>query len=256
MVLMKSVRVVLLLLISTLCPAVIHAAADGPQTTFYRANSLYAEGRYAEAAEAYEQLAASGYDGGNLRFNLANAHFKLGDLGSAVLNFERAERWIPGDPDLDANLAFARSLTGAEVCQAPLWTRTLFPFATRSSAWALALWASALLTLIFGALAVGRLVDAKGRGFSLAVVALGLALFAVSASLVYRVSQIDIPDRAVVIASGETAVRFEPAVDGTAHYVVPQGTSVRVSDLRDGWTLVSRCDGRRGWIESRAIATL
>jgi tetratricopeptide (TPR) repeat protein len=69
----------------------------------------------ARAAQLY-RLAAGGFqalvDGGvynaGLEYDLGNSHFRLGDLGRAVLHYRRAERLAPGDARVDANLRYAR----------------------------------------------------------------------------------------------------------------------------------------------------
>src|SRR5262249_14350429 len=49
-------------------------AAETPQAIFFRANGLYAEGRYAEAAGEYERLLADGVASASTYFNLGNAY--------------------------------------------------------------------------------------------------------------------------------------------------------------------------------------
>src|SRR5262249_59285760 len=132
------------------------APAESPKTVFFRGNSLYSEERYAEAAAQYEQILGEGLASGSLYFNLGNAYFKAGDVGRAMLNYERARRLMPGDPDLVANLAYASSL--ADVSEdVPLWARLLFPLAGRFSTDALLVAASGLYALLIGLLIVAPL---------------------------------------------------------------------------------------------------
>jgi tetratricopeptide (TPR) repeat protein len=79
--------------------------------TMLTASQLYEAGQYAQAAQAYQQLVDQGFADGALYYNLANAHFKQGDYGRAVLNYLRAERLDPRDPDVQANLELARAQT-------------------------------------------------------------------------------------------------------------------------------------------------
>ena len=72
------------------------AAPTTPQTAFFRANTLYTQGQYAKAIEAYEAVLQSGLVSGNLYFNLGNSYFKAGQVGRAILNYERARR--PSSP--------------------------------------------------------------------------------------------------------------------------------------------------------------
>src|SRR6185295_10109743 len=85
-------------------------AAESPNAVFFRANGLYGQERYAEAAAGYEQVLAGGYESGHLYFNLGNAYMKSNDVGHAFRNYARALRLMPRYADLHANRTFTRSL--------------------------------------------------------------------------------------------------------------------------------------------------
>src|SRR5262249_51298460 len=185
------------------------APAESPKTVFFRGNSLYSEERYAEAAAQYEQILNDGLASGNVYFNLGNAYFKAGDVGRAILAYERARRLIPGDPDLMANLGYAPSLAGAAE-EPSVWQRLLFPVAGRFSSDALLLAASTLWALLVALLIAARLVGAMARGARVAAVVSVVALAAVLPSLAYRLATVDLPTRAVVVSKADATVRFEP----------------------------------------------
>jgi tetratricopeptide (TPR) repeat protein len=232
------------------------APASNPQTVFFKANAHYHEGAYEEAVKDYNALVDSGMESGNLYFNLGNAYFKLGDVGKAIVNYERAERLIPADPDLAANLSYARSLTGAEPCEVPFWRRAAFPLRGRMSTTTLAWWVSGLCTLTFAALILQRLVRLPGR--SVLYVAGGFAslTFVALLSLADQLVVDEWQQHAVVVGAKETAARFEPAADGTVHFTLPEGTEVQVTEEREGWLQIARCDGRRGWVPAAALDSL
>ena len=50
-----------------------------------------------------------GIENGRLFYNIGNIYFRLGDTGKAILNYRRAERFIPNDVNLQQNLNYARS---------------------------------------------------------------------------------------------------------------------------------------------------
>ena len=232
------------------------AAPTTPQTAFFHANTLYTQGQYAEAVEAYEAVLQSGFVSGNLYFNLGNSYFKAGRVGKAILNYERARRFLPSDPDLEANLRFAHSLTDAEVCQPPLWQRLVFPLAHRVATDQLVWLTSAAYTLLFGVFAVYRLWPRQPQWLLSVGWGVTACLVVITLSLVQQLRTSDWQRHAVVLKQEDTPVRFEPAVSGTVHFSVPQGTRVRVLDVREGWWQVARCDGRRGWVEKDVLEEL
>jgi len=83
-------------------------AAD-TASDFSAANELYAEGKFADAAAAYEKILQTGGQSAPLWFNRGNAEFKAGHLGQAIAAYRRAELLAPRDQELRANLAFVRT---------------------------------------------------------------------------------------------------------------------------------------------------
>lgn len=99
--LVVSFLTLLLLPMATAFAADISAGFDS-------ANKLYEEGKFSDAASAYESLVQSGSVSSALYFNLGNAYFKSGQLGRAVAAYRNAERLSPRDAEVRANLQFVR----------------------------------------------------------------------------------------------------------------------------------------------------
>ena len=81
---------------------------------FYQANAAYKESKYDRAIENYEKLIKSGLESPNLYYNLGNSYFKKGEAGKAIVNYERAKRFIPNDSDLKSNYDYAHSSLNLE----------------------------------------------------------------------------------------------------------------------------------------------
>jgi len=100
----------LLVTVITLSP--VNAQIDrerDPGYIFYKANAFYEDGKYDDAIKVYSGLIDQGLESGNLYYNMGNSYFKKGELGKAILNYERAKKLIPGDSDLKANYDFVLS---------------------------------------------------------------------------------------------------------------------------------------------------
>jgi tetratricopeptide (TPR) repeat protein len=229
--------------------------AEGPAAAFFRGNALYAGERYAEAAAEYERVRAGGRESGHLYFNLGNAYVKAGQLGRAILNYERARRLLPRDPDVEANLGYARELSG-EPRGEPSLLRLLFPFAVHFTSDELLLGASVAWTLVALLLVLGRLVPRTRVGARRAAVGAAAVLVLLGASAAFRLVTVDLPPYAIVVTADEATVRFEPSADGTRHFGAKPGALLRLLAARQGWAQVARGDGRRGWVEREALAEL
>jgi tetratricopeptide (TPR) repeat protein len=231
------------------------AVGEGPSALFIRANGLYGNERYAEAAATYEQILAGGVESGAVQFNLGNAYLKAGDVGRAVLAYERARRLVPADPDLVANLAFARDLAH-DVAEPSLIERLVFPLAARASTATLATGGAVAWWTIWLALAAGALAPAAAsitRAVAIAV-AVGGAIAASSGA--HRWWTLERPAIGVVVGRDDVTVRAEPTPNATALFVAKPGTVLQVERTRERASLVTSRDGRRGWVESATLATL
>ncbi len=76
-----------------------------------QAGEYYRNGEFDNAIKIYEELKSEGYEGTSLYFNLANSYYRIGQLGYAILNYERALKLSPSDEDVKHNLAFANLST-------------------------------------------------------------------------------------------------------------------------------------------------
>ena len=88
---------------------------------FSAANKLYAEGKFADAADAYEKILQAGAASPALLFNSANAEFKAGHLGKAIAAYRQAELLSPRDAELRANLAFVRNQVQGATLRESRW---------------------------------------------------------------------------------------------------------------------------------------
>lgn len=87
-------------------------ASDYKDQTLETANTLFRSATnstmYTEAAQQYEYLVKEeGIQNGHLFYNIGNSWFMAGDTGRAILNYRRAEQYLPNDPDVRHNLQTA-----------------------------------------------------------------------------------------------------------------------------------------------------
>ena len=83
---------------------------NDPKEIFHKANRFYDSGDYANAILANLAILETGRQSGNLYYNLGNSYLKKGQIGKAVLNYDRARLFMPRDGALLANLRYAKSL--------------------------------------------------------------------------------------------------------------------------------------------------
>ncbi|HUJ71354.1 MAG TPA: SH3 domain-containing protein [Verrucomicrobiae bacterium] len=227
------------------------AAMAAPIDDFRAANQLYDAEKFAEAAAAYEKIEPKT---AHVYYNLGNAWFRQNKLGPAVLNYERARKLAPRDPDILANLKFAQQRLGVDEVNTPPRAVQRFLRAVIGSRTTTEWSAYELAALWLSVLAIGAWVYFPRMRTGLLVMAVaGLAGFAVSTfALSYQVINDHTAPEAVLVANGAEA-RFAPIPDSTIHFRLAEGTEVVIREDRGQWVLVERADGQQGWVKSEAV---
>ena len=106
-------RILMILLpVLIIAPCAVKAKIDqSAQEEFFEANRAYKNDQFQKAVDGYLKLIENGFENGHIYYNLGNAYYRIGDLGRAILFFERARLLIPRDDDLIFNLSHARNQT-------------------------------------------------------------------------------------------------------------------------------------------------
>ncbi len=74
-----------------------------------------AQASFEAAADRFAQLIGDGAVNGALHYNLANACLQAGQTGRSILHYRVAQRLLPGDPKVDRNLDYARTLRKSRI---------------------------------------------------------------------------------------------------------------------------------------------
>jgi tetratricopeptide (TPR) repeat protein len=98
----------------------ILSAAPAPQQQFEKANQLYRQKQYSEAAGIYQQLINEGYHQPQLFFNAGNAWYKANKTGLAIYNYEKALAKDPFNKSAIHNLSVANQRVEGYVNDLPL----------------------------------------------------------------------------------------------------------------------------------------
>jgi tetratricopeptide (TPR) repeat protein len=237
----RLLRVVALALLALLSPLLSQAEISA--TDFEAANKLYEEGKFSEAATAYAKLLQTGQTSAALYFNLGNAFFRSGQIGRAVAAYRLAGQITPRDPDVRANLQFARNQTQGPTLSPNRWQRWLGRLTlnewTVLAACALWLWLVLLAVLQWRP---GLRPALRGYAVALAIAALSLCALAGAAFYQARVSRV-----AIVIAK-EADVRNGPLAESKTAFTAHDGAELRVLDQKDEWLEVSAGPREVGWL--------
>lgn len=219
---------------------------------FEEANRSFETGDYSAAIEGYRGLLSEGLESAAVWFNLGNAHFKNGDYGLGIHCYLRAQRLAPRDPDIRANLRFARKeVAGAFAPETVGWEVFFRYLSPREWTW---------LTALSGCLMFGLLAARERFAGSRLVLTWPLRLAAVLAV----VSAVACPwahvvwadQGAAVVVADRLDVRYGPMMDSKPAYQLKDGEEVRMIGQKDEWRQIRNTSGQVGWVALESLQTL
>jgi tetratricopeptide (TPR) repeat protein len=221
-----------------------------------QAGALYRSGEFDNAIKIYEGLRSVGYEGTSLYFNLANSYYRIGQLGYAILNYERALKLSPSDEDVKHNLAFANLSTIDRIQPLPTfflfqWWESILSSLTVNGWTYLAYFFFILLIILivlyFFAKTIfqQKLILFSGLGI--------LAIFLIAVSLL--IVKINREENIIesVVTEQSITVKTSPDLKSTDAFVIHEGLKVNIEDRIDNWVKIRLADGKVGWINSDSI---
>jgi tetratricopeptide (TPR) repeat protein len=218
---------------------------------FAAANKLYAEGKFAGAATAYETMLGKKALSSSLLFNYGNAEFKSGNLGKAIAAFRRAKLLAPRDSEIRANLNFVRNQIQGSTVRESRWQNWLGNFSLNE--WTnfavIAFWVTFIL---LAARQIRPALVPKFRGATNALILLMIILISIFAVQ----SANHFSNQTAIIISPQAEVRSGPFDDAQNAFAVHDGAELRVLDCHDDWVQVADSTGKTGWLQTKQVEIL
>jgi tetratricopeptide (TPR) repeat protein len=227
-------------------------AAAGAADAFEQANRLYEQGRYADAIEAYRALLAGGTASPAVYFNLGNSFFKSGQVGRAIVHYRLAQEQAPRDPDVRANLQFARNtVQGGNPAQPGHWSRWLSRLTLDEGA---AITAAAFW-LWLGLLTLGQLRPSVRKflhGPARLAGSCAVLLITCTGMLWWEQRR----GSTAVVTVPEAAVHFGPLDESQTAFTARDGRELTVTDHQGDWVQVTDAARRSGWLKRDQVVLL
>ena len=252
----KEMKSFLLLIALLLSPQLLTPANA---VTKAEADSAYIRGQYQQAINDYEALLKQGASA-EIYYNLGNAYYRTENITRAVLNYERALLFSPGDRDIRFNLQLAQSKTIDKIIPESemffvTWYHALVNLMSIDGWARTALVLLALVIVLSLAYLFSERIWLRKLGF-FAGLAL-LVLFVLSNIFAWQQKQNLVHRKGAIVMEPSVTVKSTPAKNGTDLFILHEGTKVTVTDATmKGWKEIRLADGKEGWIESNKLETI
>jgi len=218
-----------------------------------RANDLYANNNYQEAADIYESIHQAGLKNGYLYYNLGNTYIRLGKTGSAILNYIRAYKLIPRDENLQANLNFAIQQT-----------RDKIPLPEQSSLSTLFFWVNDLslsenLKMIFSVNIIFWLTLIawfyfRSKTFRLIRNLFFYILLFGIVSVIVKLN-LEIGSKTGVVIVNKVSVKSGLDSSNATLFELHEGALVKITEERKNWFEIRLNEKQKGWVPMDTLGT-
>ena len=220
--------------------------------SFYKANAAYEKGKFDDAVKGYRAALDTGFESGNIYYNLGNAYFKKGEIAKAILNYKRAQRFIPQDADLKSNLGYARSVTEQQAMpKANLFIKAAINIIKDLSINKLVAFLTAVYLLIFLLAVVLLFARGASRYIKVPLIACSVIFILSLTGFSVKINHMNQPW--AVILDKEVEVKYEPFDSATTYFKLFQGNEALLLKISNEWAFIKRPDGKSGWIKASGI---
>ncbi|PSL35456.1 SH3 domain-containing protein [Chitinophaga ginsengisoli] len=239
---------------------VYNVSAAGPvqQQQFDKANQLYKEKQYTEAAGIYQQLIDEGYYQPQLFMNAGNAYYKANRTGLAIYNYEKALEKDPFNKSVIHNLSVANQRVEGYVNDLPLlffqqWWLHIQHFHSPNG-WAMG--AVIFFWLLIAGVIALLLIPAFKPALLRWVTGVATVLFFFYLTIGISTYVIANGHHEGIIMGSAVKVKAAPDQESKDMFELHEGVKVQVTDATQEYCKILLPDGKTGWLACAEIRRL
>ena len=254
---MKSNRLLsgLAILIWLIVPIILYGD-DGQHATFEQGNNYYAKGQFKEALKVYQQLIDKGYASPALFFNTGNTEYKLGEIPSALLYYEKARKLAPTDDDINFNIKFTNLKITDKIDEVPefflaRWWQKFILGISISGLSVLSILFVLLASVVLIIYFFTGSVNVKKMSFYVSVILFLAGIFAVFISAKQEGYFND--HKQGIIFDAAVSVKNAPMTNSGTLFILHEGTKVNILESNNDWLKIRLANGNQGWVKINSV---
>ncbi|MBR0122823.1 MAG: tetratricopeptide repeat protein [Bacteroidales bacterium] len=244
------------LLISMLLLMSFCAFSQNSEDLFLKGVEFYQQAQYSDAVNAFQQLYDENPDVFEVCYNLGNSYYKLNDMPSAILYYERAKRLEPNNQDVIYNLNLANNRIIDKIESVPemfydRWWQSVLHFFTPDG-WCIA-GIVLFVILCAGLVAMFVMRQLKFRKLFFWISVVAFVLFVFSFIVSFSIKRDLVRDNEGVVFAATVTAKSSPSDNSVDLFVIHRGLKVDVTDNVGEWIEIRLSNGKIGWIHKADV---
>jgi tetratricopeptide (TPR) repeat protein len=214
-------------------------------------NAAYSHDNLNKAITFYSGFLNEGYESAEAYYNLGNCYYRQNDMAKAILNYEKALKLAPSDPDIQFNLQLANQKTTDRILSdSPMFFTNKwknFVNTLSEKGWAMLSILFLILSLtLFALYLTGRILILRQFSFWFGIVFIALSF---SSFLLARTQYnlLTTHNTGIIITPGVT-VRAAPNETSLQLFLIHEGAKVWVLKTEGAYLEVKLANGNQGWM--------
>jgi tetratricopeptide (TPR) repeat protein len=250
----KWVKIFVLFIVGFILTSTVTASVF--DTKISQGNTYYTAAKYDSALIQYQAVVDAGFESSGLYYNLGNTYFKLHDIPSAILYYEKAEKLEPTDEDILKNLEVANGMIVDKIDPMPriflkIWWDSIYNmFDADSWAW-LSIGFLALTLVAAYFYFTSSILWMKKSGFfsGLILVIFTIISFGLASQRYYYTKQVN----EAIIFIPTITIKSSPGNSSVDLFVLHEGSKVTLLDEVVGWHKIKIANGSVGWLPNESF---
>lgn len=227
----------------------------GSTPTLDSAKTAYDNGDYTKSIKFYEGILSTAVTSSALHHNLGNAYYKTGDIGNAILNYEKALLLNPNNEDALFNLKLAekQKVDQFDIIPKVTWKSLLIKLnllVPYSYLTVISLILVFLGAVLFYYSKKQQLQNRKNLSFLIIGVALLFSFISI------QQQQAVTSSKNGIITNDEANLFNEPNENGTLLFSLHAGTKLEVLKHDQNWINVRTPSNEKGWILKKNLSLI
>jgi tetratricopeptide (TPR) repeat protein len=243
---MKSQNLLVDLCCATVFLFIGSSALAQTELQFTKANQEYAAGHFKEAIDGYESLVHKGVWSTNLFYDLGNAYFHTGDLGRAILNYERALVLDRRHPEAQANLRIAHDEARA-LEMAPTKGERFAQFADANQ-YAIA----AVIAFWLSLFSIAWWIFSRRSSGVIVLSILSLSILGLAIVSIFWLDHGTRGRALAIVTENHVEARLATADNARSALALPAGSEIKILSKRGDWIYAVLPNDLRGWIPAKS----